>query len=98
MGSTLCMFCFACQQSRDHLFFSCSFNRRIWRNVIANCMIRDPPVEWDSLSRWCDAHLKGKSLLPFVGSVWGATVYHIWRHRNDLIHENLPRSEEVLVH
>jgi hypothetical protein len=28
------------------------------------------------------------------GLCFGATVYHLWRHRNDLLHDNSPRSEE----
>jgi hypothetical protein len=31
------------------------------------------------------------------GLCFGATVYHLWRHRNDLLHDNSPRSEEDLV-
>jgi hypothetical protein len=45
VGSTLCIVCFACQESRDHLFFNCSFSKRIWRRVIADCLIWNPPVE-----------------------------------------------------
>jgi hypothetical protein len=28
---------------------------------------------------------------------FGGTVYHIWRHSNDLLHGNLLRSEETLI-
>lgn len=28
---------------------------------------------------------------------FAATVYHLWRHRNDLLHGNFPRSEELIV-
>jgi len=33
-GSTLCLSWFACQESRDHLFFSCSFSCRVWKSIM----------------------------------------------------------------
>jgi len=27
----------------------------------------------------------------------GATIYHLWRQRNDLFHGNMPRSEEAII-
>jgi hypothetical protein len=65
-------------------------------NVIADSLIRTLLAEWDSIERWSDAHLKGKSLLATICRLClGAIVYHIWRQCNDLIHENLLQSEET---
>jgi hypothetical protein len=56
-------------------------------------------LSWDSIERWSDAHLKENNLLATICRLcFGATIYHIWRHRNDLLHGNLLRSEEALVH
>jgi hypothetical protein len=42
--------------------------------------------------------LIGKSLKACLGRLClGATVYHLWRHRNDLIHLKIPRSEEAIL-
>jgi hypothetical protein len=30
-----CLFCHGCMEDRDHLFFCCSFSRRVWRAVMA---------------------------------------------------------------
>jgi len=97
-GSTLCLFCFACQESREHLFFSYSFSRRIWRRVKDDCLIRDPPIEWDSLVNWCNSHLRGRSLIAIICKLcFGASVYHLWRHRNNLLHDNTLSSEDSIV-
>jgi len=97
-GPTLCLFCFACQENRDHLFFRCSFSRRVWRSIMAECLIFDPPVDWEDIGSWSEVHLKGKSLHDTICRLClGATIYHLWRHRNDLLHGNTPRSEELLV-
>jgi len=42
--------------------------------------------------------LIGKSLKACLGRLClGATVYHLWRHRNNLIHSKTPRSEEAIL-
>jgi len=35
------------QESIAHLFFHCSFYRRIWRNLMSLCLIQNPCVEWN---------------------------------------------------
>lgn len=97
-GSTLCLLCLACQESRDHLFFSCSFSRRIWRRVMVDCLIKDPPIDWDSLVIWCNTHLRGRNLFAIICKLcFGASVYHLWRHRNALLHGNILSSEDSIV-
>lgn len=43
-GSMECLFCYARQECRDHLFFECSFSHRIWRAVIEACLITNPKL------------------------------------------------------
>jgi hypothetical protein len=97
-GSSLCLSCFACQESRDHLFFCCSFSRRVWRNIMADCCVYNPPIEWSSIGSWSAECWKGRNLQATICKLcFGATIYHLWRHRNDLSHGNVPRSEEKLI-
>jgi hypothetical protein len=94
-GNVLCPFCYGCIESRDHLFFSCSFSRRIWKILLSACLVSDPRQEWDDVVEWSSAALKGKSLWTTLCRLcFAAAVYHIWRQRNDLLHGNVPRTEE----
>jgi len=43
-GSIVCLFCHGQIKSKEHIFFSCSFSRRIWRVILANCGVDNPPV------------------------------------------------------
>jgi hypothetical protein len=45
VGSFLCVFCDACHESPEHLFFQCSFNRRIWRTLMVDCSFFDFPID-----------------------------------------------------
>jgi hypothetical protein len=57
-GNNLRLFCHGNQESRDHLFFHCSLSRRIWRELMASCMISDPEVEWEDVAAWSTNELK----------------------------------------
>jgi hypothetical protein len=65
---------------------------------MADCLVLDPPVDWEDIGSWSEVHLKGRSVHATICRLcFGATIYHLWRHRNDLLHGNTPRSEELLV-
>jgi hypothetical protein len=46
---SLCLFCHASHETRDYLFFNCSFSRKIWRSLMVDCQMIDSPVSWDSI-------------------------------------------------
>jgi len=97
-GQILCPFCYGAQESRDHLFFRCSFNRRIWTEIIADCSFFNVPLDWEDIEVWCLKVMQGKSLKASLGRLClGATVYHLWKQRNDLLHNNTPRTEEAIL-
>jgi hypothetical protein len=51
-GPSVCMFCYGCQESKGHLFFACSFSRRIWWALMSICLIPNPPVDWEEVIQW----------------------------------------------
>jgi hypothetical protein len=51
-GPSVCMFCYGCNESWGHLFFDCSFSRRIWRALMSICLIPNPSVDWEEVIRW----------------------------------------------
>jgi hypothetical protein len=66
--------------------------------LLADCLILDPPIDWDSLCQWCVDHLKGSSLFATICKLClGSVVYHLWLHQSDLEHGKLLRTEEVLI-
>jgi hypothetical protein len=63
-----------------------------------DCFVTDPPVQWDEVMHWFIEKVRGKSLKTFLCKLClGATIYHLWKQRNNLLHGNTPRSEEVIV-
>lgn len=63
---------------------------------MANCLIIDPPLEWEIVVEWCVAILHGKNLKSSLSKLYfEATVYHLWKQMNDLLHGNTLRTKEA---
>jgi hypothetical protein len=74
------------------------FSRRIWTEIMAECSFYNVPLDWDDIVVWSLKVMQGKSLRAVLGRLcFGATVYHIWKQRNDLLHNNTPRTEEAIL-
>jgi hypothetical protein len=97
-GDILYLFCRFKQESLAHLFFECSFSRRIWRSIMADCKVLDPPDDWDLIVKWSSAGMKGKNLHSTARKLcFAATVYNLWMQRNCLVHDRNPKTEEALL-
>lgn len=65
---------------------------------MTDCLVDDPCVCWDQIMDWSIVFLKGKGLKSILCKLClAATVYHVWKHRNDLCHGNSPRSEDLII-
>ncbi|XP_056843211.1 uncharacterized protein LOC130495738 [Raphanus sativus] len=81
-----CAFCSRYQETRDHLLLSCEFSVDIWKAVFSRCS--PPPAmftEWSELLSWIRSPASSKSSL-LRKLVAQTVIYHIWRQRNNLIH------------
>jgi hypothetical protein len=73
-GCTLCLFCRAAQENREHLFFRCSFSSRIWTNIMSECSIPNAPLDWDAIEAWGLKVLRGRG----VRANFGEAVFGIY--------------------
>lgn len=70
-----CVLCLRFLETRDPLLLSCDFSASIWREVFSRCQ---PPLTMST--DWSE-------FLSLLRKVAAQTViYHIWKHRNNLIH------------
>ncbi|XP_062161853.1 uncharacterized protein LOC133868855 [Alnus glutinosa] len=96
-GDALRHFCYSSQENVEHLFFQYSFSYRVWRAAMEGCMTR-PEIEWEKVKDWYEAKFIGRSLMANLCRLFlVASIYHLWKLRNDLCHGNTPRTEEVVV-
>ena len=73
-----CSLCKQEQESRDHLFFTCSLSKEIWKKMILLCGLSREVLGWNEELAWAVQRLKGKALTSKLLKVgWNAYIYHI---------------------
>lgn len=97
-GDSLCLFCRARQENRDHLIFECSLSKRIWQSLMLECGVADPPLTWNSIVHFSLQNIKGKNLQAIARKLYfTASTYNLWSHRNALLHGDSPKFEEGIL-
>ncbi|KAG2309658.1 hypothetical protein Bca52824_029406 [Brassica carinata] len=91
-----CLLCQSSDESRDHLFFCCSYSWVVWSSLSLRCSL-SPSSDWNttlsSLRNFSRTNLRRKLLLLS----WQAAIYSIWSERNRRLHHNQFRSADSLL-
>ncbi|KAF8100628.1 hypothetical protein N665_0219s0007 [Sinapis alba] len=88
----LCLLCNANNESKDHLFFECSYTSLIWREIAGKCHMQ-PLVNWDdNLSMQGNRDIKRLTLIATQ-----ATIYWIWNERNSRLHRQTFKPPETII-
>lgn len=84
--SPSCTLCLFGQETRDHIMLTCGFSSELWRTVLQRLSYSQPGfLDWNELLSWIKrSSPRAPSLLRKI--VAQATVHHIWRQRNDTLH------------
>ncbi|KAG5406464.1 hypothetical protein IGI04_012583 [Brassica rapa subsp. trilocularis] len=92
-----CLLCNRYQESRDHLFFDCEYSYAIWGSLATRLNFSLQSNSWnDSLQALID--FTGDSTLRYlIILAWQASIYEIWKERNNRLHRNIFRSPSSLV-
>ena len=49
-------------ERKEHLYFECSFTKRIWKHIMGLCLVNDVSIIWDEIVQPGVTILKGKVL------------------------------------
>ena len=64
--SGICQLCQDGMESRNHLFFGCSFSRGVWKTILELCGLKRDVSNWFAELNWAVRKLKGKSLISLI--------------------------------
>jgi hypothetical protein len=81
-GGTTCVLCTnSILESRDHLFFQCSFAQECWGSV---------GIQWDNSLSISNRLLLARSMFmgPCFMEIFTCAAWNLWKERNDLIFKN----------
>jgi len=77
-GDTSCVFCRRGTESRDHLFFQCSFSSRIWKECMNRCSIVQPGFDWQEVMEEDCRKWKTKLMPGVVCRLVLSSTYCLW--------------------
>ena len=80
-----CPLCNEEPECMDHLFFRSVFSSQIWNEVLNLCNQQLNLMSWTNLIEELASNWKEDNFKNIVNKVcFGATIYHIWKARNDI--------------
>lgn len=94
--SPLCCLCSNFLETRDHLLLHCVFSRTIWSLVMSRLQLPPKVFDgWIDLINW--TAFKNRSSPPILRKlVAQATVYAIWKQRNNILHNNSVIAPQII--
>ncbi|KAJ0899638.1 hypothetical protein HanRHA438_Chr08g0370881 [Helianthus annuus] len=93
-----CPLCNYGRDSRDHLFFQCSYAAKIWNIVKRRIDMGNVNDNWNSIMVWIEQNAASKKLEHIVCKlVVAASTYFIWQERNNRLFSNVQRKEEMVA-
>ncbi|KAJ0434468.1 putative reverse transcriptase zinc-binding domain-containing protein [Helianthus annuus] len=93
-----CPLCRYDRDSRDHLFFQCSFASQVWNNVKTMVTLENVSDSWASICAWMERTASSKTTNVIVGKILiAATTYFIWQERSARLFSHNHKSAEVVT-
>lgn len=91
-----CLLCNSHAETRNHLYFDCSFSRRLWSVISTRCQLQ-LTTNWDSILL-CLQQLSGnRDLRRLALLAFQASIYWLWNERNTRLHHQTFRSTDTLL-
>ncbi|KAL1193265.1 hypothetical protein V5N11_017098 [Cardamine amara subsp. amara] len=77
--------CNSMMESRQHLFFDCSFISEVWSFFTSRAHL-SPPTSFDDSLRWMKDPSRTTNISLILRLIYQAAIYAIWRERNSKLH------------
>jgi len=95
--ATDCIFCQGTLETRDHLFFTCSFTSVIWVDLARGIFKTQYTSHWQSIIEAITNSQHHRVEWFLRRYVFQATIYIVWRERNGRRHGEPPNTASQLV-
>ncbi|VVB04320.1 unnamed protein product [Arabis nemorensis] len=88
----MCFLCGMENESRNHLFFLCTYSKAVWVATVDRLLSYTPPFDWDDILQWLPTANPDKVFSLALLQGWQACVYEIWLERNRRYHNGITLS------
>lgn len=92
-----CLLCNRENESRNHIFFSCSYSTTVWTHFSSGFGISLLSPSWDDIAHSLLSQSGSRHQIYLSILAWKATIYDIWWERNDRLHRGNHRHPDLLI-
>lgn len=92
-----CLLCNRENESRNHIFFSCSYSSTVWTHFSSGFGISPLSPSWDDIAHSLLSQSGSRHQIYLSILTWQATIYDIWWERNDRLHRGNHRHPDLLI-
>lgn len=93
---TICVLCKTVQETRDHLFFECTYSSQLWSSLVKGILKETYTNEWNDIVIWISDVKMERMRLFCIRYAFQIALYTLWRERNKVRHEEKLMPIEVL--
>ena len=85
----ICLLCGEGDESRNHLYFDCSFSSMVWRSLMQQFHLSSVPLMCADILHWLPNPHTDPMVRLAILQLWQAAIYELWKERNRRLHDGL---------
>ncbi|CAN6894972.1 unnamed protein product [Brassica oleracea] len=91
-----CLLCGLADESRDHIYFSCSYSRSVWDSFFTQTSFNQP-YTFSEVIRWVHHSTPPGKIRTICKLVTQAVFYAIWNEKNKRLHTSVARHPQLII-
>ena len=84
-------------ETKDHLFFSCSYTSMVWRKLVQNLYRAHFSTDWSTIVEFLSQSGDDRETLFLARYAFQAAIHTLWRERNARKHGETPSSQGTII-
>lgn len=92
----ICILCNSGIESRDHLYYSCTYSWEVWNSVAARSGF-STPREWSDIFTALERFKSPTHTRQLTLLAWQASIYCIWAERNGRLHRSRFKVPSAII-
>ncbi|CAA7058009.1 unnamed protein product [Microthlaspi erraticum] len=92
-----CLLCRTEPESRDHLFFQCSYSAFVWRKLFLHLQLSNVLMNWGPLLSWFQVANLDATTRSALLQAWQGAIYELWKERNRRLHDGVTLSHSQVL-
>lgn len=91
-----CILCRRSEEARNHLLFECNYSTEVWHSISLKLLESEFTPIWEQVVVLLTSSRRNGDLF-LLRYAFQASVYHLWKERNQRMHGKVARPSRILT-